>query len=246
MLYVFILGTVIGSFLNVCIYRLPIGKSIVNPPSTCGNCKTRLKAKDLIPILSWILLRGKCGYCSCKISARYPFVEGLTGFLFVLTYIGMGFNYALIFGWIFVSYALVVAFIDYDHHKIHNKSVLFGMLISLIYIIAKALYFGNLVGVIDGFKGMALGFVTMLALTVISGFVLGSKGIGFGDVKIYLPLGLLMGVKYILFSIWLMFIISGFVAVVYRVKKGKKAKTDPIALGPMIMLSAYVCFLYVY
>lgn len=111
----FVIGIVIGSFLNVCIYRLPLGKSVISPPSACGSCGHRLGALDMIPVLSYFLLRGRCRYCNAAYSARYMLVELLTGILFALCglYYLPGLKIILVF--FFVACLIVQAFIDLDH-----------------------------------------------------------------------------------------------------------------------------------
>lgn len=111
----FVIGIVIGSFLNVCIYRLLLGKSVISPPSACGSCGHRLGALDMIPVLSYFLLRGRCRYCNAAYSARYMLVELLTGILFALCglYYLPGLKIILVF--FFVACLIVQAFIDLDH-----------------------------------------------------------------------------------------------------------------------------------
>ena len=117
----FIMGASLGSFFNVCIYRIPNKKSVVNPPSHCYNCNTRLKPLDLVPILSWTLLRGKCRYCGQKISPRYALVELLTGLLFVLVYGVYGPNLITIYYLLLVSLlVLVISILEETLTKIAN------------------------------------------------------------------------------------------------------------------------------
>ncbi|WP_346929784.1 prepilin peptidase, partial [Clostridium sp.] len=135
---VFLYGIVIGSFLNVCIYRIPNNQSLISPPSHCGNCDTRLKWKDLIPIGSYLWLKGKCRYCNSKISMRYPLVEGLTGILLVGIYLryGLGLNffkYSLL-----TLFLIVIALIDYDTTDVYSSVVYSGMAVGIIFIIIEA------------------------------------------------------------------------------------------------------------
>ena len=110
----FVIGLVVGSFLNVCIYRLPKGKSIVSPPSACGSCGHRLGVLDMIPVLSYFLLGGKCRYCGMPYSPRYALVEFLTGCLFALCgfYYFPGILLALVF--VFIASLVVLTFVDFD------------------------------------------------------------------------------------------------------------------------------------
>lgn len=95
-IFIFVLGTIIGSFLNVCIFRIPLEQSIAFPPSHCMNCGKRLKWYDMFPIISWIILKGKCRYCKSKISYRYPLVEFVTGIIFLAIYLKYGYTYETI------------------------------------------------------------------------------------------------------------------------------------------------------
>jgi leader peptidase (prepilin peptidase)/N-methyltransferase len=113
-IFFFLLGSAIGSFLNVCIYRIPREKSIVNPPSACPGCEKPIRFYDNIPILSYILLKGKCRDCGSKISIRYPLVELLTGIFFLILYRQFGFTFELIVFIIFLSLLIVISFIDLD------------------------------------------------------------------------------------------------------------------------------------
>ena len=128
----FLLGAVIGSFLNVCIYRLPNGKSIISPPSACGSCGHRLSVLDMVPVFSYIFLRGRCRYCKAPYSSRYMFVELLTGILFALCglYYLPGLKMALVF--FFIACLIVQAFIDLDHQILLDEILMLMLLIFLL------------------------------------------------------------------------------------------------------------------
>ena len=129
----FVIGIVIGSFLNVCIYRLPLGKSVISPPSACGSCGHRLGALDMIPVLSYFLLRGRCRYCNAAYSARYMLVELLTGILFALCglYYLPGLKIILVF--FFVACLIVQAFIDLDHQILLDEILMLMLPTGIIY-----------------------------------------------------------------------------------------------------------------
>jgi len=130
---IFIFGSCVGSFLNVCIYRLPQGKSIVKPRSFCPKCNISLKWYDNIPVLSYFILRGKCRSCSAKISLRYPFVEFITGLLFLVLY--LNFSFSLVFAkFIFLFCLLVViSFIDIDYYAIPGYICVIGIIGGLVF-----------------------------------------------------------------------------------------------------------------
>jgi leader peptidase (prepilin peptidase)/N-methyltransferase len=130
--FAFVLGAVIGSFLNVVIYRLPARKSVVFPPSSCPSCGRRLGPTELVPILSWALQRGRCRHCGASISARYPLVEALTGLLFALAaWLRPGFpELALI--WVFIAILVVLSFIDIDTYTVPDGINFGGLLLGLL------------------------------------------------------------------------------------------------------------------
>src|SRR5690554_6056807 len=132
LIYIFIIGLIIGSFLNVIIYRLPKNESIVSPPSHCPNCDKNLRVIDLIPVISFIINRGKCRYCGDKISWQYPLVELLTVFLFLSLFLKFGFNSIFIIYIILVSLLIVLSFIDIKYMIIPNKITYPGIIIAFI------------------------------------------------------------------------------------------------------------------
>ncbi|MDU6483799.1 MAG: prepilin peptidase, partial [Paeniclostridium sordellii] len=146
MIISFVLGSVFGSFYNVCIYRIPENLSVCNPPSHCYNCNTRLKPIDLVPILSWLFIGGKCRYCKNSISPRYALIEFLTGVLFTLVYLKFGYRVITVYYMVFISLLIIISFIDIDHYIIPDKLILIGVIVSLA---ANGLGFG-----IDFFYGL--------------------------------------------------------------------------------------------
>lgn len=238
----FILGVVIGSFLNVCIYRWPNGQSVIKPRSACGHCHSTLRSKDLIPLFSWLFLKGKCAFCSAKISIRYPFVELLTGVGFLLSIYRFGFSIETLALWFFTCFAITVAFIDLDHRKIYNKSVWIGLLFAIVYQLSSYYFVQDLGLIKDAVLGMSLSFFVMLLLAWVSRLLAGDIGMGYGDVKIYLALGFLLGLKSVLISIWLMFLIAGVIALFLLLTASKTMMKKTIPLGPMIMISGWIMF----
>jgi leader peptidase (prepilin peptidase)/N-methyltransferase len=133
----FLLGAVIGSFLNVVIYRLPRGESLVRPGSHCPGCGAAVRWHDNVPLLSWVWLRGRCRDCRERISLRYPAVELLTGVAFALTFWRLGFSWPLLQAWVFAALAIVIAFVYYDHSVVPDRilwpavAVSFGLSVAL-------------------------------------------------------------------------------------------------------------------
>ena len=228
----FVIGLVVGSFLNVCIYRLPAGKSIVSPPSSCGSCGHRLGVFDMIPVLSYIFLRGKCRYCGMPYSPRYALVELLTGCLFALCglYYLPGIPLALVF--VFVASLVVLTFVDFDHQIILDEVLLLMLGCGAAYV------FFTTGDYWDALYGM--GFAGGLMLLI---FVLSRGGMGAGDVKLCFVLGLWLGLKASIVCLMLSFIFGGVIGV-FLLATGIKGRKDPIPFGPFLCLGAYISLLF--
>lgn len=232
-LLTFILGLLIGSFLNVCIYRLPQNQSILTPTSHCMVCKTRLKPWDLIPLLSYLLLKGHCRYCRTNFSSRYPTVELLTAILYYWCFQIFGFSLLLIKALILTSFLLVITFIDYDHQLILDKVLLWlsgiGVIINL---------WINSIAIEDMLIATILGGGLLLLISLAS-----HGGMGNGDIKFAAALGLCLGWKHLLLTLLLSFTfggIGGLFLLLFKIKSRK----DFIPFGPFIALSTLVTMLY--
>ena len=134
---VVIFGLVIGSFLNVCICRIANEESIAFPPSHCTNCGYELKAKDLIPVLSYIFLGGKCRSCKEKISIQYPIVEILNAILYIAIYLKFGFTLNLFKFCLFASLLIVIGFIDFKTKYVYNSTVVFGVVSGILFAVLE-------------------------------------------------------------------------------------------------------------
>lgn len=228
----FLLGLLVGSFLNVCIYRLPAGRSIVTPPSACGSCGHRLGVFDMIPVLSYIFLRGKCRYCGMPYSPRYALVELLTGCLFALCglYYLPGIPLALVF--VFVASLVVLTFVDFDHQIILDEVLLLMLGCGAAYV------FFTTGDYWDALYGM--GFAGGLMLLI---FVLSRGGMGAGDVKLCFVLGLWLGLKASVVCLMLAFVTGGVIGVLL-LATGIKKRRDPIPFGPFLCIGAYISLLF--
>ena len=207
-------GLVVGSFLNVCIYRLPRGEFFSKSRSFCPNCKSPIKAYDNIPVLSYIILRGKCRSCGERISPRYPLVELLTCALWVGNYAAFGLDGMTIVYDITVAVLIVAAFVDLDTFEIPDSGI-----VTLL--ILGAVTFAPFGGVSwqDKLIGCVCVSVPMLIVCLFG-------GMGFGDVKLYFVLGLLLGWKKILVVFLLSVVLGAAVSVVYLVIKRRHAAAD--------------------
>nr|WP_084577740.1 A24 family peptidase [Sporomusa malonica] len=229
-----VLGLIVGSFINVCIFRLPRNESIVFPGSRCVMCKTPLKSKDLIPVIGYFLLLGRCRYCECHISIRYPVVELFTAFIFLYSFFVVGSSVKLIEVLIFISFLIMISIIDYDHQLILDKTVVLFSAVGVIFNI----FINGSVSVLDMFLGSLLGGAILLLIAIIT-----KGGMGGGDIKFVAALGLWLGLKLTLLTIFLSFIIGGIGSLLLLAFKIKSRK-DFIPFGPFISIAAFISMLY--
>ena len=226
-----IYGLVIGSFLNVCIYRIPSGISIIKPPSSCGGCGHRLKFfRDMLPLLNYIFNRGRCRYCGAPYSAQYPFVELLNAILYVLLYLKYGFTIVTLLYCLIVSLLIVVTFIDLKYKIIPDSLNIVGAILGILFIIFDKMFFNRLLG-------STIGLILFLGIALIT------NAMGGGDIKLMAVLGLVFGVKGILFITLFSFVIGAIISLILIGLKIKGRK-DEIPFGPFISLSALIYMFY--
>ena len=233
-LSLFLLGSVIGSFLNVVIYRLPKGESISYPPSHCSECDTRLKPLDLIPILSYLFLRGKCRTCATEISIQYPIVEAVAGFTFLFTYFRFGFTLDMMQYLFILSIFIAIFVIDYRHYIIPDS-------LNLLIFFIAVIFFG--IGFIQGehsvsdllsrVYGLILGGGFFFLIAVVTG------AMGGGDIKMMAALGFLFGLSSTLLLTFLSFVLGGILSGALLALKIKKRK-DHIPFGPFICIAGVI------
>lgn len=227
----FIVGTVVGSFLNVCIYRIPREESVVLPPSHCPYCNTTLKFIDLIPIISFIIQKGRCRYCGEKISLRYPLVESITGIIFILTYTSYGISLKGLIFLIFSSSLIVIFFIDLSFQIIPNVVTYPGIVLGL--------FFSHwTVGLKDALYGFILGVSIFLILGL-----LWKGGMGGGDIKLAGMMGTFLGVKSLIFALFFSFLLGSFVGIILIILKLKTLKTH-IPFGPFLVVGSFLLLFY--
>jgi leader peptidase (prepilin peptidase)/N-methyltransferase len=236
---IFIFGMCIGSFLNVCIYRLPASKSIANPPrSICPNCNSHIRFYDNIPVLSYIWLKGRCRNCDAPISFRYPLVEVMSGIVAVALLFKFGLSLESLVYFVFISSLLVITFIDLDHKIIPDVISLPGIPTGLVASFAlptitlKASALGLLIG------GGSLWFVAW-AYNLIAH----RDGMGGGDIKLLAMIGTIIGWKGVIFTIFASSVIGSCVGITMMLIKGKNMKFA-IPFGPFLSIGAiaYVFF----
>lgn len=241
-IFVWLLGCCIGSFLHVCIYRIPRGESISWPPSHCPACGQRLGMRDLIPVFSFLWLRGRCSYCKARISYRYLLLELLTGFLYLMMYFRWGYSWDAACMMFLVSIMLVVFFIDLRHFIIPNRVVAVGAVVGAAAAVHHA--FSPHTVYMDTawwnpLAGAAAGYGSML-LVALAGtwFYKNEDAMGMGDVKIYIPIGLFLGWRLVLLVLLLSFVLGGLTGIGLMVT-GKAKAQAVIPFGPFI--AAAVC-----
>lgn len=230
---IIVLGLCIGSFLNVVIYRLPAGESIVTGRSHCPACKRDLAWYDLIPVLSYLLLGARCRYCHANIAVRYPLVESLTGALFLLIYIHFGPGLVLLKYLFLVALLIAVTFIDIDHFIIPNSLVSAGAIFGLgITLVAHDVSF------ISALIGAATtgGFLFLVAL-------ISRGGMGAGDIKLGLVTGLFLGWPLGLTGLFIGACVGGLLGVILLATRIKSRK-DPLPFGPFIGLGTLIALLW--
>jgi len=182
---VFLFGVVIGSFLNVCILRLPKGESIVSVPSHCTSCGKRLKWWELVPLFSYLALRGKCSGCHSHISAQYPLIEAANGFLWIIAFSAVGLCPDLAVICLFLSALLVLAVIDARTHEITPGINWFILALGVIRLIFRH----------ENWLNNLLGFAVLGGAFLLVWLVSGGRAMGGGDVKLVFAVGLLLGLK---------------------------------------------------
>ncbi|SHK07539.1 prepilin peptidase [Desulforamulus aeronauticus] len=228
----FFLGLILGSFLNVCIYRTPRGESIVSPPSACPKCKNRLLKRDLIPVISYLWLWGKCRFCHDSINLRYPIIELLTGLLFATTAYKLDYSIVTIQALLLISALIVISFIDLDHYIIPDKMLIFLLITWIAFLPFTT------VDYLNSFAGLAAAGGLFLMITFVS-----KGGLGMGDSKLAAVLGLYLGWPNALLAMFLACFLAGIVGIFLILLKIKSPK-DIIPFGPFMALAAFITLLW--
>lgn len=232
--FVTLVGLAIGSFVNVCIYRLPRDMSLLYPPSHCPNCGNRIKFYDNIPIVSYIILRGRCRYCKVRIPFRYFLVEFLTGILFLLTYLRFGLTLESLRILIFITFAECIAFIDAEHMLVPDK-ITFPAIVAGILL---ALYPGGF-SFVTGIIGAAFGGIVMVLFRIGGKMIFNREALGDGDVVIMIMVGIFTGPLGVFVSILLGSLIGSIIGIFLILKN----KTDILPFGPFLIFGSYI---YIY
>ncbi len=232
-IFIFLFGLVFGSFFNVVGLRVPQKESIVHPPSHCTKCQRQLTALDLVPVLSYVFLGGKCRSCGNKIAWIYPVIELSTGFLFAFAYWQLGWSIEWIVALFFISLLVIIIVSDLAYMLIPDKVLLFFLPFLVIGRVLSPLtpWWDCLVGAIVGF-----GILYIIA-------VISNGGMGGGDIKLFFLIGFVLGTIHTLLTLFLAAIIGMIVGLVV-LTKNKQGRKTPIPFGPSIALAAVIVYFY--
>ncbi len=243
---VFVFGAMIGSFLNVCIYRIPRDESLVFPASHCTGCGAPIRFYDNIPIISWFLLIGKCRHCKSPISFQYPMVELLNASGFLYLYVKYSLTVQTIFYGLFFSALVVITFIDLHHRIIPDLISLPGIGIGLSGSFLIPMFFPSSTRILeipprflDALFGTALGFGIFYFIAKISPKIFGQEGMGGGDIKLIAMIGAFLGWQKMLLTIMLGSLAGSIVGIFLMIffRKGRKYA---VPFGPFLSLGALI------
>ena len=236
-----VIGLMVGSFLNVVIHRVPIGESVVRPRSRCPGCGTQLAERDNIPVISWLLLRGRCRTCGMRISTRYPLIEFLTGLLFAAVGARFGADWALPAFLLFSASLIALSAIDLEHFRLPNRILIATTVAGLPLLLLAAVADDRWHDLRDGLIGGLAGLGLLLAIHLVS-----PRGMGMGDVKLAGVLGLFLGflsIGRVFLGLFLGFVLGAVIGVLL-IATGIRTRKDHVPFGPFLaagaMLSVFV------
>jgi leader peptidase (prepilin peptidase)/N-methyltransferase len=232
-----VLGLLIGSFLNVVAYRIPLDQSVVDPPSACPACGHRIRPLDNIPVVSWLLLRGRCRDCGAPISPRYAIVEISTAAIFAVAAVIIGSAWVLPAYWWFAGVSITLVLTDLDHQRIPNRILFPGFIVGAVLLTIGALLDGD-AGALGRAAGGAAGYFGLLL-----GIAVAARGgFGYGDVKLAALLGLFLAYRSwetLVVGVFAAFVVGGLVSIGLLIAR-RAGRKDAIAFGPALVVGAFV------
>lgn len=244
----FVLGAAIGSFLNVVVYRVPAGLSLLWPPSRCPQCLHSLKKRENVPVLGWLWLKGRCAHCRSPISIRYPLVEAATALMFVLVFFVCGWS-SLTWGyWLFFSWLLALSLIDADTMTLPNALTQTGLVAGLLFqgVVGWQLGGGTALWipqVMTGIVGAVVGIWVLDTISFVGSMALGQAAMGAGDAKLMSAIGAWLG--------WKLMLLGGFLGCALGAFAGGAAialgwlhRRQPMPFGPFLALGAAIAALW--
>lgn len=244
-----VLGASIGSFLNVVIYRLPSGLSILYPPSRCPNCLKGLSPLDNIPIIGWFLIKGKCRYCHQRVAWRYPFIECLTAFTFwfIVTNFMQQPLIVIVGSCVFVSYLIALAAIDIDTMTLPNPLTQSGLVMGIFYHVGMAVNTPTPINILNQAIASILGAVVgiwLVDLVRMLGFwLLQKEAMGAGDAKLAAMIGAWLGWQELLLTL-LLAAVLGSLGGLLIINSKNSGKTQPYPFGPFLAIAAIFSLIY--
>lgn len=238
---IFVLGLVFGSFYNVVGYRLPNNMSIAYPESHCPNCNHKLKFYELIPVISYIFLLGKCKVCKKKISLSYPFFEILTGLLFLLSYVIFGMNIKFFISITFISILIIISISDIRYYIIPDEVLIVGGILLIIELIINS--YVNNIGFINGavmnvLNGLGA-FAILYLFKIFGDAVFQKESLGGGDIKLLFIIGLVLGFDMSIVTIF----IASFIALPLSIISLIKNDNNVLPFGPYLSIAATIILL---
>jgi leader peptidase (prepilin peptidase)/N-methyltransferase len=234
----FIFGAVVGSFLNVCICRMPKDESIVSPPSHCPNCDYKIRWYDNIPLLSYTLLGGKCRGCGTHISLQYPVVEFLNGVLTLALFIRFGPTLPFLVLFLFCSALVVITFIDLEHQIIPDEISLSGIVLGFVFS-----FFLQGHSWLNSLLGILLGGGSLLLVAYGYQWLTGKDGMGGGDIKLLAMMGAFLGWKAVPFIVFASSLVGSIVGITMMLVQKKNSKLA-IPFGPYLAFGAVLYIFY--
>ncbi len=239
------LGASIGSFINVVVYRVPAGLSVLFPPSRCPHCLNQLKAYDNVPVFGWLRLKGRCRFCKNKISIRYPVVEAAAGLMFLAIFWVFQFSPLTVGYWVFCSWLLALSLIDFDTMTLPNPLTKSGLVLGIVFQTITGFSKGNWSGAVQqlfvAIVGAVVGIWLFDALAFIGSVIFRKEAMGGGDAKLAAMMGAWLGWKHLLLASFLACLfgaVVGYSAISLSKKQwGRKMPFGPyLALGSIITL----------
>ena len=237
-IYVALFGLIVGSYLNVVVYRLPLGLSTVRPRSRCPGCGSLIRARDNVPVLSFLVLRGRCRTCGTPISWRYPLVEATAGALFVACLLRFGLAPQFLVAVVFACLMLVLGLIDYDHMILPDRITLPGIAVGLATQLAAPL-----AGLIPAVIGTLLGAGILLAVWALWWVVRREEGMGLGDVKMLALAGAFLGWSGVLVTLFFA-ALTGSVAGLALMRWGSLDMRSKLPFGVFLALGGVVALFF--
>jgi len=231
-------GLIVGSFLNVCIYRLPRGKSIISPSSSCPNCNKPIPWYDNIPLLSYVLLRGRCRFCGSPISYIYPLVEFITAFFFSITYLWHGLSLQLLIDLLFICLLILFLFIDLFHQILPNSLTISGLIVGFGFS-----FFNKRINWWESLAGILLGGGILLGISLFYYYVKKIEGMGMGDVKMMAMVGAFLGWKLGLLTIILGSFLGALIGIL-SIIKSKEGLMKRLPFGTFLSLAALISLFF--